>query len=67
MDEHCTICGQAMTWAHDHRPDNSGLDDGPAIRRERKKAAPKQPNELQNIRARAWKTRRAKYGPHGHR
>jgi hypothetical protein len=64
----CEICGGWLEWPyHDHRPDGSGLDDGPPLRTERKKAQPKAAAELRDIRARAWATRRAKYGPHGHR
>lgn len=44
--------------------DGSGLDCGPD--QSRKKPAPKTPAELAEIRARAWATRRAKYGPAGH-
>jgi hypothetical protein len=65
--DYCTICGGQLTWTHDHKPDNSGLDDGPPMRGERKKAAPKPVDETRAIRLQAWKTRREKYGPHGHR
>lgn len=55
----------------DTRPDGSGLDDGPSLPPSmggpRKKAAPKPADEMASIRARAWKTRRAKYGRYGHR
>jgi hypothetical protein len=51
----------------DHRPDNTGLDDGPLLRTPRKKAAPKPAAVAAEIRSRAWATRRAKYGEHGHR
>lgn len=67
MSETCAVCGQALTWEHDHRPDNSGLDDGPPINPPRKKPAPKPADETRDIRARAWATRRQKYGQHGHR
>lgn len=40
-----------------------GLDCG--IRLGRKKPAPKSATEIADIRARAWATRRAKYGPRG--
>lgn len=74
----CPICGvsgpimQGGVWGdfpHDHRPDLSGLDDGPCLpgRAPRKKAHPKTPEEYRDIRARAWATRRATYGQHGHR
>jgi hypothetical protein len=63
----CSICGAETTWNHDHRADNTGLDDGPLLRAPRKKPPPKEPAELSNIRMRAWATRRQKYGQHGHR
>jgi hypothetical protein len=46
----------------DNKPDGSGLDDGPYLpgRAPRKKPAPKSPEELAAIRAKAWATRRAK-------
>lgn len=66
--ERCLICGGLLTFDHDHKPDQSGLDDGPPIERPyTRRAPPKTPEELTEIRARAWKTRRAKYGRHGHR
>lgn len=45
----------------DHRPDQTGLDDGPYLpgRAPRKKPAPKSAEELTAIRKRAWVTRRA--------
>lgn len=66
---YCNICGQPLSWKHDHQPDMSGLDDGPPLPRHapRKKAALKPPEEMKEIRARAWATRRQKYGQHGHR
>lgn len=65
----CSICEQPLTWAHDHRPDQSGLDDGPYLkgRAPRKKPTPKTADETRDIRSRAWKTRREKYGKYGHR
>lgn len=42
----------------------TGLDCGPD--QSRKKPEPKPAAELADIRARAWATRRAKYGPQGH-
>lgn len=63
----CEHCGGALTWAHDHRADNSGLDDGPPLREPRKKPAPKSAAIVRSIRARAWATRRKKYGQYGHR
>jgi len=67
--DYCTICGGQLTWLHDHKPDQSGLDDGPYLpgHAPRKKMEPKSPDEAARIRAQAWETRRAKYGPHGHR
>jgi hypothetical protein len=63
----CDFCGGDLSWKHDHKPDQTGLDDGPTIRSPRRKAAPKPPEEVSKIRAAAWETRRQKYGPHGHR
>ena len=63
----CTVCGAALTWEHDHRDDNTGLDDGPPLHAERKKPAPKSRDETREIRTRAWATRRQKYGQYGHR
>lgn len=63
----CDACGGLLTWQHDHRPDNTGLDDGPPLRPPRKKPALKPADEIRDIRARAWATRRQKYGQHGHR
>lgn len=53
----------------DHKPDGSGLDDGPYLpgQAPRKKPAPKDASEISEIRNRAWKTRRQKYGDRGHR
>lgn len=62
----CAVCGDEGPFAHDHKPDNSGLDDGPDLYPARKKAAPKPPEIMTEIRNRAWVTRRAKYGAHGH-
>lgn len=63
----CPVCGGPLSWTHDHRADNSGLDDGPPLRVPRKRPAPKSPEALRTIRARAWATRREKYGQQGHR
>lgn len=67
--ERCPICGGELTWPHDHRPDLSGLDDGPYLPgcAPRKRPAPKPASEMREIRSRAWETRRQKYGQHGHR
>ena len=68
--EHCTVCGGPITdFIHDHRADLSGLDDGPYLpgRAPRKRPAPKPADEAADIRARAWATRRARYGRSGHR
>lgn len=62
----CAHCGSETSQPHDHRPDNSGLDDGPPLDPPRKKPVPKSREELADIRARAWKTRRNKYGERGH-
>lgn len=67
MMDYCTTCGGELSWTHDHRADNSGIDDGPPLRNERKKPAPKSADEMKDIRARAWATRRKKHGPQGHR
>lgn len=66
LDKTCLTCGGELSWVHDHRPDNTGLDDGPPLP-VRKRPAPKIPEVLRDIRARAWATRRQKYGNHGHR
>ena len=29
----CDVCGMDEAWAHDHKPDGSGLDDGPPLPR----------------------------------
>jgi len=63
----CDQCGGLLTWVHDHRSDNTGLDDGPLLNPPRKKPAPKPADETAEIRARAWETRRQKYGQGGHR
>lgn len=65
----CTTCGGVIAFLHDHRPDETGLDDGPWLpgRAPRKKPAPKPNDEIREIRTRAWATRRAKYGEHGHK
>ncbi len=73
----CLVCGGPLNVnymgfvvrKHDHREDNSGLDDGPWLpgRAPRKKIEPKSAHETAAIRARAWATRRAKYGEQGHR
>lgn len=63
----CPVCGAPMPSPHDHKPDHSGIDDGPLISAPRKKSAPKTPESLRLIRKLAWKTRREKYGQCGHR
>lgn len=65
----CPTCGGRVApgYVHDHRPDLTGLDDGPPLHPKRKKPAPKSAAETRDIRARAWATRRSKYGEHGHR
>lgn len=66
VNDSCPVCGGALTWQHDHRDDNTGLDDGPPVNPERRKPAPKSAEEYAAIRARAWATRRQKYGERGH-
>lgn len=53
----------------DRRPDLTGLDDGPYLpgHGPRKRPAPESPEEMAEIRAKAWATRRAMHGPRGHR
>ena len=63
--DRCSVCGGALSWVHDHRMDNTGLDDGPPLP-ERKKPAPKPADETARIRAQAWATRRQRYGERGH-
>lgn len=65
----CDVCGMDQSWLHDHKPDQSGLDDGPPLpgHAPRKKMTPKPADEVRNIRARAWATRREKYGRYGHK
>lgn len=65
----CDVCGMDQSWLHDHKPNNSGLDDGPYLPgcAPRKKPKPKPADEVSATRKRAWATRRAKYGKHGHR
>lgn len=63
----CADCGSLTTFVHDHKTDLTGLDDGPEMRPPRKKIEPKPPEVTADIRARAWTTRRQKYGQHGHR
>jgi hypothetical protein len=65
--DRCLTCGGALTWQHDHRDDNTGLDDGPPLNPPRRKPSPKSADETSDIRARAWATRREKYGQYGHR
>lgn len=64
----CDVCTMPLSWEHDHKPDQSGLDDGPPLGRQYVKRAPaKSPEEMKAIRAKAWATRRANYGPCGNR
>lgn len=63
----CDVCGGQLTWLHDHRADNTGIDDGPPLSVSRKKMEAKSPDEYRDIRSRAWATRREKYGRFGHR
>ena len=67
MVDTCPICGDWTERVHDHKPDNTGLDDGPLLPgRRRKKPERKPAHVAAEIRARAWATRRAKYGDCGH-
>lgn len=65
----CAVCGVVLAHEHDHKPDQSGLHDGPWLpgHAPRKRPDPKPPEEVRAIRLRAWKTRREKLGPCGHR
>lgn len=67
LPKRCPVCGGELAREHDHRPDNTGLDDGPPLHTPRKKSAPKSRDALRGIRTRAWATRRQKYGQGGHR
>lgn len=63
----CPTCGGFLSWRHDHKLDNSGLDDGPWLPGH----APRKKHDIDPVafsvaRKRAWETRRAKYGPMGH-
>ena len=53
----------------DHKPDGSGLDDGPYLpgKAPRKKPPAKSADELAATRGKAWETRRHLYGQRGHR
>lgn len=66
---YCEKCGGLLAWKHDHKDDETGLDDGPWLPglKPRKKPALKSAVEMREIRKRAWETRRGKYGAHGHR
>ena len=66
---YCEKCGGLLAWEHDHKDDESGIDDGPWLpgRAPRKQADPKPVKEVREIRLRAWETRRKKYGKYGHR
>lgn len=59
----CAICGGPQKYKHDHKADNSGLDDGPPLKSERpytRRLPLKSADELAAIRKRAWETRRGK-------
>ena len=67
-DHHlCEVCQGPLNFQHDHKPDWSGLDDGPFLRPPRKKLDPVAPEVERDRRIRAWETRRLKYGRYGHR
>lgn len=54
--------------APDHKPDGSGLDDGPHLPGEApRKRSNKSASELADIRSKAWETRRHLYGQKGHK
>lgn len=63
------VMGLPQPTRLDNRPDGSGLDDGPYLPgcAPRKRPPAKDPATLADIRARAWATRRARYGKAGHR
>jgi len=65
----CEKCGGLTDFEHNHRADNTGLDDGPWLPgcAPRKKPEPKPPHVVRNTKLRGWVTRRAKYGTKGHR
>lgn len=65
----CPVCHGQIATPHDHKPDLSGLDDGPYLpgREPRKTLPPKSADENARIGAARWATRRLKYGQHGHR
>jgi hypothetical protein len=65
VERRCGTCGGQLTWNHDHKPDLSGIDDGPS--KVRKKPPPKSAGEMAAIRGKAWETRRAKYGECGNK
>lgn len=67
--ERCRVCGGVLGWAHDHKHDETGLDDGVWLpgHAPRKTPAPKSADEMKRIRAQAWDTRRKLLGPRGHR
>lgn len=58
----CHVCGSLITAPHDHKPDRSGIDDGPPLpgRGPRKRPPAKSREELAAIRAKAWATRRSR-------
>jgi len=57
----CEVCGGSGA-PHEHKDDLTGLDDGPYLIgcAPRRKPAPKTPEQLRAIRAKAWATRRAR-------
>lgn len=61
----CETCGALLNWTHDHRDDFSGVDDGPY--RAKPPKARKKPEDVREIRLKAWQTRRERYGECGHR
>ena len=67
--EWCDVCRDFFLSPHEHRLSSTGLDDGPWLpgQAPRKKPPPKTPEEVREIKMKAVATRRARYGPKGHR
>ena len=63
MSETCETCLGWIRLPHDHKPDGSGLDDGPWIAKPRKKMEAKPPEVVAEIRRRSWATRRGEHAP----
>ena len=67
MTKDSSVRSGGVEWPciHGAECEGLGIDCGPDQRR--RKPAPKAAAEIADIRARAWATRRAKYGERGHR